>query len=147
MRSRNQGIPASRISAIAASRGTVVSDWSCRLVKVCTRLSTKLKAAAAISSGAERTMASRTSWRISSATRSGVIDVLSKTLQERVGQQIPSVHHHKKQNLQRRRHHYRRQLEHADRSRDRGRHHVDQQKRQKQNSANGEARLQIRRGA
>jgi hypothetical protein len=68
-----------------------------------------------------------------------------KALQQRVGQQVPAVHHHKQQNLQRRRDHHRRQLEHADRGGDGGGDHVDQQKREKQHRADGEAGLQFER--
>src|SRR5580658_9026306 len=105
-------MPTSMITAMAPRRGTEVSDCSCRLVRVCTRLRRKLSSAAAISSGAARMMASFISWRSISATISGVIAFLSKTLQQRTGEQIPAIYHDKKQNLQRRKNHHRRQLEH-----------------------------------
>ena len=55
---KNHGMPTSRITATMSRRGTVVSDCSCRQVRVCTRLSTKLSRAADTSTGAARIMPS-----------------------------------------------------------------------------------------
>src|SRR5580700_4928174 len=139
MRPRNHGMPTSRIRATAARRGTEVRDCSWRLVRVCSKLSTKLSAAAATSNGAARIIASFISWRSSSATMSGVMRISSKALQERVGQQVPTVDHDEEQNLERRGDHNRGQLKHADRGGDRGRHNVDEQKGEKQHRADGKA--------
>src|SRR5579862_9922614 len=111
MRFRNHGIPTRRITATAIKRGTVVNDWSWRLVNVWMRLRTKLSSAAAMRTGADKIIASFISWRKSSATISGVIVAPpSKALEQRCGKQIPPIHHHKQQDLQGRRHHHRRQL-------------------------------------
>src|SRR4051794_4662554 len=117
MRPKNHGIPTRRIKATAMSRGTAVSDWSCRLVKVCTRLSKKLSNAAATSRGAATSIDSLINCRSSSATMSGFMFIpmnLLKALQQRTCQQVPSIDHHKKQDFQGSGNHYRGQLKHAD---------------------------------
>ena len=66
-----------------------------------------------------------------------------KAPHQRTDEQVPSIDHHEQKNLQRGGDNDRWQLQHADRSGDRGGHHVDDQERQKKGRADAEARLEF----
>src|SRR6185437_14717080 len=130
------------------SRGTIVSVCSCTLVSVCRRLTTRLTKQAASSRGALNIIASISTFLIISTVWSGPIisscsSVNSKTFNQLVREQVPSINHHKKQNLQWGRDHDGRQLHHAYGGRHARHHQIDQQKGKKQNRANLKSRLQL----
>src|SRR5262249_13484003 len=143
---KNVAVPA------ASSRGTVEMVVSCNEVSTCTMLTSKLTITAAASTGLASSSTSRIVKRPKSTTCSTGIfastklsSLTDKTSHHRTYQQIPPINHHEQQNLERSRNHDRWELQHAHRRRDRGHHHVDDQKRQKQHGADLKAGAQLRK--